>query len=40
MGTNDADNGTDIETFAENFKTLIIDLMTNDRQVTVSELLA
>ena len=39
IGTNDADNGSDIETFAENFETLITDLMKNDRQVIVSGLL-
>ena len=39
VGGNDADNGTDIETFAEKYETLITDLMTHDRRVIVVGLL-
>ena len=39
VGGNDADNGTNLETFAEKYETLITDLMTNGRRVIVPGLL-
>ena len=39
VGGNDADNGTDIETFAEQYESLLTELLSNDRRVIVSGLL-
>ena len=39
VGGNDADNGTDIETFAEQYGSLLTELMSNDRRIIVSGLL-
>ena len=39
IGGNDADNGTDIETFAQKYESLLTDLMTDDRRVIVVGLL-
>ena len=39
VGGNDADNGTDIETFAEQYESLLTELMSNNRRVIVSGLL-
>ena len=35
VGGNDADNGTDIETFAEQYGSLLTELMSNDRRIIV-----
>ena len=39
VGGNDADNGTDIETFAEQYESLLTEHMSNNRRVIVSGLL-
>ena len=39
IGGNDADNGTDIETFAQKYESLLTDLITDDRRVIVVGLL-